>query len=241
MCSSSRAVASRGPNHDRATMISAVWMIARKDLLIEWRSRVTLNQVAPLGLLTLVVFAFAFDANQSLLSRGAPGLIWVGVLFSGVLTVQRSFTIEATDGITDALRLSGIAPAAMFLGKTLAVGAQLLVLQMILFAGAVVFFDAHVAEPLLLLAAAVAGTGGFAAVGSIYGAMSLGVRVRETLLPLLLIPVVAPILLAGTRAFERALDVSTQSGWNWVGLLGVMWGVYLAVGTLAFGPLLEDS
>lgn len=222
-------------------MIQEIWLVARKDLLIEWRSRVTLNQVAPLGLLTLIVFAFAFDANRNLLSRGAPGLIWVGVLFSGVLTVQRSFTVEANDGITDALRLSGVSPSAMFLGKTIAVGAQLLVLEFVLFGGAVVFFDSHLSDPLLLITAAVAGTGGFAAVGCIYGAMSLGVRVRETLLPLLLIPVVAPILLAGTRAFERALDVSTQAGWNWVGLLAVMWGVYLAVGTLAFGPLLEDS
>ncbi len=77
-------------------------LIARKDLLVEWRSRVTLNQVVPLALLILVVFAFAFDANQALLDQGAPGLFWVGVLFAGVLTVQRAFTIESTDGITDA-------------------------------------------------------------------------------------------------------------------------------------------
>ncbi|MCP3936831.1 MAG: ABC transporter permease [Actinomycetia bacterium] len=222
-------------------MIRDALLIARKDLLIEWRSRVTINQVAPLGLLILIVFAFAFDANRNLLTKGAPGLVWVGVLFAGVLTVQRSFTIESADGITDALRLSSISPVAMFLGKAAAVGLQLFVLEIVLVGGAVVFFDSRIGDPVLLIAAAVTGTGGFSAIGCIYGAMSLGVRVRETLLPLLLIPVVAPILLAGTRAFERALDISTQAGWNWVGLLGVMWGVYLAVGTLAFGPLLEDG
>ena len=200
-----------------------------------------MNQVAPLALLILVVFAFAFDANRELLDRGAPGLFWVGVLFAGILTVQRAFTIESVDGITDALRLADLSPQALFVGKMVAVVVQLLILEVALLLGAVVFYDAAIEEPILLVVAALTGTGGFAAVGCIYGAMSLGVRVRETLLPLLLIPVVAPILLAGTRAFESALGVSTQAGWNWVGLLGVMWGVYIAVGTIAFGPLLEDG
>jgi heme exporter protein B len=223
------------------SVIRETWLVARKDLLIEWRSRVTINQVVPLALLILVVFAFAFDANRELLRLGAPGLFWIGVLFAGVMTVQRSFTIEAADGITDALRLADLSPRSLFLGKMLAIGVQLLVLEVALLGGAVVFYDARIDSWPLLVVTAIVGTGGFAAIGCIYGAMSLGVRVRETLLPLLLIPVVAPILLAGTRAFERALGVSTQAGWNWVGLLGVMWGVYIAVGTLAFGPLLEDG
>ncbi len=218
-----------------------VLLVARKDLTIEWRSRVTTNQVAPLGLLILIVFALAFDANPQLLSLGAPGLFWVGVLFSGLLTVQRAFTVEGVDGLTDALRLSGLRPGSIYLGKTLAVAIQLLFLEVVLFGGVIVFFDASVDEWLLLIVAAVVGTSGFAAAGCIYGAMSLGLRVRETLLPLLLLPVVAPLLLAGSRAFDRALGVSTQAGWNWVAMLGVMSVVYLTLGTLSAGPLMEDG
>ena len=216
-------------------------LIAGKDLLIEWRSRVVLNQIAPLGLLVLVVFAFALDANQSLLDRAGAGLFWVAVLFAGIITVQRAFTLESETGIRDALRLSAIRPAAMFLGKLAAISVQLLALEVVLLLGVVTMYDATIDEPLLAVVTVLTGTLAFSAVGCIYGAVSLGLRVRETLLPLLLIPVVAPVLLAGTRALERALGVSTQAGWNWVGLLVVISAVYTSIGLAVFGPLLEDG
>jgi heme exporter protein B len=216
-------------------------LIVRKDLLLEWRSRVTVNQIAPLGLLSLVVFAMALDANQALLDQSAPGLFWIAVLFAGIITVQRSFTIEAENGIRDALRLSSIRPAAMFLGKATAITVQLLVLEAVLLVGVVAMYDATIEEPVLAISTAIAGTASFAVVGCIYGAVSLGLRVRETLLPLLLIPVVAPVLLGATRAMERAFGVSTQAGWNWVGLLVVITAVYTSIGLAVFGPLLEDG
>lgn len=216
-------------------------LVLGKDLLVEWRSRVTLNQIAPLGLLTLVVFAFALDANQALLDQAAPGLFWVAVLFAGIITVQRSFTIESENGVRDALRLSGLAPSAVFAGKAVAVTIELLALEIVLGVGVIAMYDATIDEPLLAIVTALAGTAAFAVVGCIYGAVSLGLRVRETLLPLLLIPVVAPVLLAGTRALERAFGVSTQAGWNWVGLLVVITAVYAAIGLAVFGPLLEDG
>jgi heme exporter protein B len=212
-----------------------------KDLTIEWRSRVTVGQIAPLGLLVLVVFAFAFDANAALLEAGAGGLFWVAVLFGGVLLVQRSFDVEGEDGNQDALRLSGMEPASIFLGKAGAVAVQLVVLETVLGAGIMVFFGSSVQSWGLLVCSAVGGTLTFSVCGTLYGALASGVRVRDTLLPLLLIPVLAPVLLAGTRAFETAFGVSTGAGWNWTGLLFVMAAVYTAVGLVAFGPLLEDG
>jgi heme exporter protein B len=139
------------------------------------------------------------------------------------------------------LRLSGLHPGGIFLGKLLAVTAQLLVLEAALLAGVILFFDVAVVEVPLLVLAAVAGTIAFAAAGVIYGVLSIGVRIRETLLPLLAVPVVAPVLLAATRAFETALDVTVATGWNWVGLLLVVAAVYVAIGLVSFGPLLEDG
>ena len=216
-------------------------LIARKDLTIEWRSRITIVQVAPLGILVLVVFAFAFDANAALLDASAGGLFWVSVMFGGILLVQRSFDVEAEDGNQDALRLSGFDPGAIFLGKAAALAAQLLVLDVVLGAGIVVLFDTDVDSWGLLLCSALGGTLAFAVCGTLYGALASGVRVRDTLLPLLLIPVVAPVLLAGSRAFEAAFAVTTDAGWNWTGLLFVISAVYTAVGFVAFGPLLEDG
>ena len=224
-----------------AEVLRQAGVVAGKDLLLEWRSRVTLNQITPLGLLTLVVFAFALDANQALLDQAAPGLFWVAVLFAGVMTTQRAFTLESGPGVRDALRLSAIGPAALFLGKTAAIAVQLLILEAVLIIGVIAMYDATVDDVVLTVVAGLMGTLAFAAVGSIYGAVSLGLRVRETLLPLLLIPVVAPILLAGTRAMEAGFGVSTQAGWNWIGLLSVITVVYTAIGLAVFGPLLEDG
>jgi heme exporter protein B len=216
-------------------------VIATKDLMVEWRSRTTLGQVAPLGLLVLVVFAFAFDANATLLEAGGPGLFWVAVLFGGVLVIQRTFAVESDDGNRDALLLSGLQPGGIFLGKLVGIAIQLLVLEVVVFVGVIVFFENSVDDVALLIGAALAGTAAFSAAGALIGALSMGVRLRDTLLPLLLIPVLAPILLAGTRAFESAFGVSTVAGWNWTGLLCVIAAVYTAIGLVAFGPLLEDG
>ncbi|MDZ7732298.1 MAG: heme exporter protein CcmB [Acidimicrobiia bacterium] len=80
-----------------------------------------------------------------------------------------------------------------------------------------------------------------AAAGSLYGVLAAGLRVRETLLPILLLPVVAPVLIGATQAFEAAFDGVPAEGWPWVGLLGIFAVVYTAFGSVAFGPLLEES
>lgn len=222
-------------------MLRDALVMVRKDLTIEWRSLVTVGQVVPLAVLVLAVFAFALDANANLLELSGPGLFWVAVLFSGVLMVQRAFALESEDANRDALLLSGLDPAGLFLGKALALLAQLLVLEVALVIGTLVLYDGSVTDIGLLLAAGVSGSVAFASAGTLYGALSLGVRGRDTLLPLLLIPVAAPILLAGTRAFESAFGLSTVAGWNWTGLLVVVSAVYTAMGLVAFGPLLEDG
>ena len=93
----------------------------------------------------------------------------------------------------------------------------------------------------LLLATCVAATVGLAAAGTLYGVLAAGLRVRETLLPILLLPVLAPVLIGATRAFEAALGGAAADGWPWCGLLAAFALAYLAVGTLAFGTLLEES
>ena len=129
-----------------AELMREAVLIARKDLLIEWRTRVAVNQIAPLGLLVLVIFAFALDANQALLDRASAGLFWVAVLFAGMMTVQRAFTLESSNGIRDALRLSGIRPTAVFLGKLAAISVQLLVLEAVLLVGIIAMYDATIEE-----------------------------------------------------------------------------------------------
>ncbi len=216
-------------------------LVAGKDLRVEARSRVTTNQVAPYALIVLFVFGFAFDQDQYVLTHIGPGLFWVAVLLCTLLAVQRSFSLEAADGARDGLRLSGLDGGGIFLGKAAAIAAQLVALEAVLAFGIVVLFGAHLAHPLLLLTTCALATVGLAAAGTVYGVMSAGLRVRETLLPLLLLPVAAPIVLGATQAWLAAVGLVTGSGWRWLTLLGAFAAMYLTIGVLAFGTLLEEA
>ena len=217
-------------------------LVAGKDLRIELRSRVVLHQVLPFGVLVLLLFAFALGPEHGALRQAAPGLFWLAVLFAGVLAVQRSVAVEAGEGTRDGLRLSGLDPAGIFLGKTVAVVVELLVLEAVLAAGVLLLFGAGVRSAGLLVLASLTGTAGMAAIGTLYGSLSAGLRVRETLLPLLALPVLAPVLVAGTRAWQLALGTGPSGGSGaWVAMLLVFAAVYLALGVLVFGPLQESA
>jgi heme exporter protein B len=225
------------------------WRIARlvaaKDLRIERRSRVLTNQVLPFAGVTMVMFAFALDASE-VLERVAPGLIWLATLFSLLVLVQRSFAIETGDGALDALRVAGVDPVAIFWGKSVALAVQLAVLEVTLVIAAVVLYgaDLPIGGIVLLVTTLLTATCGLACVGTLYGGLTAGFTGRETLLPLLVLPVVAPVLIGATRAVESALGtggVALSEGWPWIGLLTVFAVAFGAGGALAFGPLIEEA
>jgi heme exporter protein B len=216
-------------------------LVAGRDLRIEARSRVALHQVAPFALLVLVLFAFALDPARQTLEQATPGLFWITVLFSALLAISRSAALDEGDGVRDALRLSALDPGSVFVGKTLAVAAELLALEVLLGVGVIVLYGAEPAGVGLLLATCLAATVAVAATGTLYGALVSGLRVRETLLPLLLLPVLAPVLIGATRAFEAALGGAPADGWPWCGLLAVFAVLYSVAGALAYGTLLEGS
>jgi heme exporter protein B len=214
-------------------------LVAGKDLRIELRSRVALWQVVPVAVLSLVLYGFALGPSRRALASAAPGLFWLAVLFSTVLATQRSFAIEAGEGTRDGLRVSGIDPAGVFLGKAAAVAAELAVLQAVLWAAMTLLFGVHVRTGWLALVASALATFGLAAAGTLYGALSAGLRVRETLLPLLVLPVLAPVLLAASRAWAAALAGSPGEGVSWLRILGPFAAAYVVVGIVLYGPLLE--
>ncbi len=216
-------------------------LVAGKDLRIEMRSRVALQQIAAFGAIVLLLFAFALDPDRGILPRVAPGLFWVAVLLSSLLAIGRSFAVEAENGALDGLRLSGLDGAAVFLGKAAAIAVQLVILEIVLAIGVFVLYDVPVVGLVAIVPAALAATAGLAAAGTVYGALAGGLRSRETLVPLLVLPVVAPVMIGGTRAFETALAGTTGQAWPWVQLLTVFAVVYVTMGVLAFGPLLEES
>jgi heme exporter protein B len=158
--------------------------------------------------------------------------------------VQRSFAVETEDGALDALRTAGVSSTALFWGKSIALAVQLAVLEAILVLLAVLLYGSTIRPSgvILLLLTWAAGTWGLATVGTLYGGLAAGARGRETLLPLLLLPVVAPVLIGATRAVEAALGArgTVADGWPWMGLVAVFAAVFCAGGTLAFGPLVDE-
>jgi heme exporter protein B len=218
--------------------------VARKDILVERGSRVVTNQVAPFALVVMVMFAFALD-NEGILQRVAPGLVWLAVLFSMLVVVQRSFAVESADGALDALRVAGVDPVAIYIGKSVALMVQLFALEVLLVAAAYVLYGV---EPgaigwLEAFVTMLVATVGLGFVGTLYGGLAAGARGRETLLPLLLLPVVAPVLIGATRATEAAFGsggATVSEGWPWIGLLAVFAVVFGAAGSVAFGPLVDE-
>lgn len=223
------------------TVLRDARLVAGKDLRLEWRSRVTLSQLLPFALLVLILFAFALDPDRRILEEATPGLFWLAVLFSTLLAIQRAFAVETVDGIIDALRLSGLDPAGIFLGKAAGIALHLLAVEVALAVGVTVFYGTSPSGPLLLVCTSLAATAGLAAAGAIYGVLAAGLRVRDTLLPILWLPVVAPLLIAATQAFAAAYDDASAAGWRWCGLLAAFALLYAAIGIFAFDPLLEES
>jgi heme exporter protein B len=216
-------------------------LMAGKDLRVELRSQVTTQQVAPFAVLILILFGVALDPDRGILGRASAGLFWVAVLLCSLLAIQRAFAIEAADGGRDALRLSGLDPAGIFLGKAGAIFLQLAALEVVLALGVVIMYGTDLTGAPLLAATCLAATAGLASAGTLYGVLAAGLRVRETLLPILLLPVLTPVLIGATNATEAALGGAAADGWPWCGLLVAFALLYTAFGTLAFGPLLEET
>lgn len=216
-------------------------LVAGKDLRIESRSRVTFSQVVPFAGLVLVLFGFALDANRPVLERATSGLFWITVMFVTTLAVQRSTSIETTDGARRALLLAGIEPVAVFVGKAAAIAVQLLTVELVLVGGIVVLYGAEIESFALVAATCLVATVGIAGAGTLLGALVAGVRARETVLPILLLPVLAPVLIGATRAFDDALGSVAVDGWAWLGMLAGFGAINLVLGALSYGVLLEET
>jgi heme exporter protein CcmB len=171
----------------------------------------------------------------------APGLFWAAVLLAALLAIGRSFAVEESNGARDGLRLSGLDGGAIFVGKAAAIAVELFLLEVVLGVAVVALYGVTVSGALVLLCASVAATIGLAATGTVYGVLATGLRARDTLVPLLVLPAVTPVMLGGSRAFAAALEGSSSDAWPWVQLLAAFSILALAAGTMAFGPLLEES
>ena len=167
--------------------------------------------------------------------------VTVALAIAALLGIGRSFAVEESNGARDGLRLSGLDGGAIFVGKALAIAVELFLLEVVLGAAVIALYGVTVRGAVVLVIAAVAATVGLAATGTVYGVLATGLRARDTLVPLLVLPAVTPVMLGASQAFAAGLDGRNTDAWPWVQLLVAFSVLAVAGGTMAFGPLLEES
>jgi heme exporter protein B len=217
-------------------------VIARKDVLAELRGRHAAISSVFFAAVLLLLFGFALGPDTRRLSEAAPGLLWLAVLFAGVLTVGRLHLLEADDGALEQLALCPIPRRSVYLGKALAAFGAMLVVGVLGLAAIGLLYGVDPVPGWLPLAATLAlGSLGVAAVGTVYAAATLRMRAREALLPLLMLPVLAPLLLATVRATSAALGGDPFGELAaWLQLLAGFDAIMLVAGAAAYGFLLEE-
>jgi heme exporter protein B len=214
--------------------------IAAKDLRLEIRGRHALGSLLPFAATLLIAFGFAFGPGRDVLDRIAPGLLWMAVLFASVMSSRRAFQAETEDGALEGLLLAPIDKAAVFLGKAAAIAVELLALVACILVLVVALFDLSLGDPLALVAGFTLGTVGLAAVGGLFGVVAEAARTREAIFPMLVLPLVTPVLIAGVRATDLATTGQAGEATQWLALLLAFDVVFVATGVLMFGFLMED-
>lgn len=215
--------------------------IAVKDLRMEMRSRSALSTVLPFAATMLLAFGFALGPDRVLLAVTAPALLWLAALFASVELCHRSYQNEAANSALEGLLLSPVEKGAVYLGKAAAAFVQLMVLLGVTTGIVIVLFGLPVGpSPVLLVLTAVLGIGGLSALGSLLGLLAVRGRTRQAALPVLVLPLVSPVIIAATRTTEGLTQGSTTGIGGWIGLLVAFDAAFLAIGYIVFGHLLED-
>ena len=230
--------------------LGVVFAILAKDVMLELRTKDILVSTLVFGLLVIVVFSFAVDPTPDMIVTVSPGILWVSIVFGGVLGLNRSFGIESDRGNLRGLMLAPVGRDAIYFGKFLGILLFMLAVELIIYPVFAVLFNLPLLIPGLLPVGILA-TVAVAAVGTVFSAMAVNTRSREVMLPVLFLPVVAPVMIAAVEAtgilIENALLQQTVpylqgqgDGRSWLPLLLVFDAVFLVICPAAFTFAIED-
>src|SRR5947207_3689733 len=219
-------------------------LVLRKDVAIEVKSLEIISTTLFFAVSCVLVFAFALVREGSVVADAAAGILWIAIAFSGTLALGRTFERERYAETLRALLLAPAPRAAIYVGKLLGVVLLLGLAELLLVPLVSLLFSASFfARPLLLAGLLVAGTIGFASVGTLFAAMLVRSRTRDVMLPILLYPITVPVIIAGARGTSSLLQPvpDEAAAAMWIALLVCFDVVFvtLALGTLE--PLMTES
>jgi heme exporter protein B len=223
-------------------VLRRAWAIVWKDLLIEARTKQSFNAMVFFAALVLFIFSFALGPDTELLRRVAGGLLWVGITFTGVLSLSRTYQSEETSGGLEGLRLYPGDVRSIYLGKLFGNVILLLLVEAVLFPAAGILFQLELwPHAVPLTAIALLGTIGFSIIGTFYAALTVNLRAREVMLPLLLFPALVPVLLGAVNA---TMLVTTGDAMGeidpWIRLLVAFDVIFFVICTWIFPIALEE-
>lgn len=213
--------------------------IAWKDLKTEFRTKQMLNSMLLFALLVVVIFSFAFGPYPENIDQLAPGMLWVAFTFAGMLGLSRSFASEKENGCLDGLKLCPVDRSDIYVGKTISNMILMFIMVMVTVPVFMVLFDYSIPDPLGLIFIIVLGTLGFVFVGTLLSALTVNVRARELLLPVILFPVIIPVIISAVLATGKILS-GTNDIWAEVRILGTYGAIFFIVSLLIFEYVIED-
>lgn len=222
--------------------LGAAWLIARKDLAIEYRTRTAFLSALVFAVLALCIFYFSWDESVITPGERAPGVLWVVLAFSGLLGLQRAFGVEEHDRGIDALLVSPVSREAIYLGKAVGNLIFLCAIQVVTIPALALFYNLPLGRPLLVVSGIVfLAMVGIVAVGTLFSAMAVNTRMAELLLPMLSLPFFVPILMNAGQATVRVLAGRPYAEWSsWFKILIAFDIVFVVACTLAFPFTLEE-
>ena len=216
--------------------------ILGKDLRVEFRTMRSLPAMVLFAVTTFIIFRFGLD-RTSLSGSLAGGVLWTTLLFAAVLGINRIFVSEREEGGFDAVRLAPVDRTALFTAKATALFIYLAVLELIVVPTFAVFFPADWSGLLPLIPVLAGANIGFAALGPLISSMAVNSRARDLLVPLLLLPLVIPLMIAATGASAPLFDAggpSYDKFGTWLMVMGLYDAIFCLVGYAVFEFLLED-
>ena len=220
-----------------------VWLVVRKDLTVEVRSREIAYTTLFFAVSCVLVFAFALVKEGRAVSDAAAGILWIAIAFAGTLALGRAFERERQSETLRALLLAPAPRPAIYVGKLVGIVALLVASEIVLIPMVALLFQAPLlAHPFWLAVVVVTGTIGFAAVGTLFAAMLVRARSRDVLLPVLLYPITVPVIIAGVRGTAALLEPELEIAIVrfWVALLLCFDVVFVTLALWTFEPLMTD-
>lgn len=222
--------------------LRAAWIVARKDLAIEFRTRTAFLSALVFSVLAIAIFYFTWDESIITAADRAPGVLWVVLTFSALLGFQRSFGIEEHDRGIDALLVSPIGREAIYLGKAIGNLIFLCAIEAVAIPALALFYNLPLGRPMFVLAGVVfLAMIGIVAVGTLFSAMAVNTRLAELLLPMLSLPFFVPVLMNAAQVSTLVLaERPAAEWWPWLRILIAFDVVFVVACTLAFPYTLEE-